>query len=409
MLANATLRTVPRILLDTTRLLYRRVAGSLPTGIDRVGLEYVREYGGDARAVLSLGPFSAILGAADSQALFQRLLVPAEPSRALALKLVAKAFLWRWLVPAARGDILVNTSHTGLENAHYGATLRRRGARALVMVHDLIPLTHPEYCRPREHGKHRTRMRCAASVGAAVVANSQHTLDEFNRFCRAEGLTPPRERVARLGVGLAKADPGPRPLDHPYFVVLGTLEPRKNHAMLLHVWRKLAETRGEDAPKLVVIGQRGWECENVVDLLERCRPLQRLVIEKARCNDAELATWLGHARALLFPSFAEGYGLPVCEAMAMGVPVIASDLPAFRETVGDIPDYADPLDGARWESLVMDYAHPRSAFRAAQLERMRNYQPPTWAQHFTIVGALIDELRTEDSRGVPAGSAAGSQ
>jgi glycosyltransferase involved in cell wall biosynthesis len=409
MLANATLRTVPRILLDATRLLYRRVTGSLPTGIDRVGLEYVREYGGKARAVLSLGPFSALLSAADSQTLFRRLLVPAEPARALALKLVVKAVLWRWLVPAARGDILVNTSHTGLENAHYGATLRRRGARALLMVHDLIPITHPEYCRPREQGKHRTRMCCAARVGAAIVANSQHTLDEFNRFCRAEGLAPPCERVAKLGVGLPRLDPGASPLERPYFVVLGTLEPRKNHAMLLHLWRKLAETHGDAAPTLVVIGQRGWECENVVDLLERCRPLQRVVIEKSHCTDAELATWLAHARALLFPSFAEGYGLPVCEAMAMGVPVIASDLPAFRETVGDIPDYADPLDGARWESLVMDYAHPRSAFRSAQLERMRNYQPVTWAQHFAIVGALIAELRSEGAVGVPAGSAAGTR
>jgi glycosyltransferase involved in cell wall biosynthesis len=408
MLANATLRTVPRILLDATRLLYRRVTGSLPTGIDRVGLEYVRQYGGDGRAVLSVGPFSALLSAGDSQALFRRLLVPG-PMRALALKLVAKAVLWRWLVPAAPGDVLVNTSHTGLENEHYGATLRRRGARALVMVHDLIPITHPEYCRPREHGKHRTRMYCAARVGAAIVANSQHTLDEFNRFCRAEGLAPPRARVARLGVGLPRLDPGASPLEKPYFVVLGTLEPRKNHALLLHLWRKLAEARGEAAPLLVVIGQRGWECENVVDLLERCRPLQRVVIQKSHCTDAELATWLAHSRALLFPSFAEGYGLPACEAMAMGVPVIASDLPAFRETVGDIPDYAGPLDGARWESLVLDYADPRSAFRAAQLERMRGYQPVTWAQHFAIVDALVAEVRGEGAVEVAVESTAGTR
>ena len=62
-----------------------------------------------------------------------------------------------------------------------------------------------------------------------------------------------------------------------------------------------------------------------------------------------------------------------------------------------------------WESLVMDYAHPRSAFRAAQLERMRNYQPATWAQHFAIVGALIAELRAEAGVALPAGSAAGSR
>lgn len=396
MLANATLRLVPRILLDVTRLLYRRVTGSLPTGIDRVGLEYVRHYGSEARAVLSLGPFSALLSAADSRSAFDALLGPPGRTWALSAALVAKAILWRWTVPPRRGDILVNTSHTGLESARYGASLRRRGARLLAMVHDLIPLTHPEYCRPREHGKHRVRMRCAAHADA-VVANSQHTLDEFSAFCRAEGLALPRARVARLGLGLSGVQPGAPPIERPYFVVLGTLEPRKNHAMLLQLWRKLAVAG--DAPVLVVIGQRGWECEQVVDLLERCRQIADVVIEKPGCGDAELATWLAHARALLFPSFAEGYGLPACEAVALRVPVIASPLAAFRETLGDIPEYAEPLDAARWEALVREYARADSGLRAAQLERMRGHSPATWAQHFAVVTALLQELRCTEPEG----------
>ncbi len=59
----------------------------------------------------------------------------------------------------------------------------------------------------------------------------------------------------------------------------------------------------------------------------------------------ELSNWLAHARALLFPSFAEGFGLPVVEALSVGTPVIATDLPAFREAAGSIPEYLDPLDG----------------------------------------------------------------
>jgi glycosyltransferase involved in cell wall biosynthesis len=92
------------------------------------------------------------------------------------------------------------------------------------------------------------------------------------------------------------------------------------------------------------------------------------------------------------PSFAEGFGLPVVEALAAGVPVIASDLPAFRELAGDIPEYADPLDGARWLELVREYARPDSARRAAQLERIRGFRAPTWKEHFAIVDNFLDSL-----------------
>jgi hypothetical protein len=162
--------------------------------------------------------------------------------------------------------------------------------------------------------------------------------------------------------------------------------------MLLQLWRRLVDAHGDRAPRLVVIGQRGWECENVVDLLERCQQLQGIVIEHSRCTDAELVTWLHHAQALLFASFAEGYGLPVAEALSLGVPVIASELPVFREIAGDVPEYADPLDGQRWEALVTDYAQPNSPLRAAQLARMHRFHQSTWPEHFERFDALLTRL-----------------
>ncbi len=116
------------------------------------------------------------------------------------------------------------------------------------------------------------------------------------------------------------------------------------------------------------------------------------MVELGRCNDDELLAYLKHARALLFPSFVEGYGLPVSEALALGVPVIASDIAVFHEIAGAVPDYASSLDGKRWEALITDYAQPHSALRAAQLGRIANYTPTTWQAHFTVVETLIDEI-----------------
>jgi glycosyltransferase involved in cell wall biosynthesis len=397
---------LPRILIDVTRLLYRRCRATLPTGIDRVGLAYVRRYGEDARAVLSLGPFGAVLSARDSAAVFRAVSADGAAVRVLALVLVAKAVLWRWMAGGVDGAVLLNTGHTGLGHPDYAWTLRARGARLVTFVHDLIPLTHPEFCRPREFAAHRVRMRCAALRSAGIVANSRHTLESLARFCAGEGIALPPAAVAHLGEGLPRLPPRDRPLAAPYFVVLGTLEARKNHAMLLHVWRGLAASLGAGAPRLVLIGQRGWECENVVDLLERCQPLRGLVIEKPRCGDAELATWLHHAQALLFPSCVAGYGLPLGEALSRGVPVIASDLPAFREIAGDAPEYADPLDGPRWAWLVQDFARDDSALRAAAKARAQAFRPATWESHFAIVGELLERLGLPaDARPRPAAGA----
>jgi glycosyltransferase involved in cell wall biosynthesis len=186
------------------------------------------------------------------------------------------------------------------------------------------------------------------------------------------------------------ARPGRAPLDQPYFVCLGTWEPRKNQALLLRVWERLVERLGRDAaPHLVLIGQRGWEIEHVERVVERTPSLHGVVIEVPRCSDTELRAWLGHARALLFPSLAEGYGMPLVEALAAGVPVIASDLAVFREVAGDVPEYADPLDTLGWCERVMAYTHDSERARTRQLQRLRGFQVPTWDEHFMAVGSLM--------------------
>src|SRR5581483_8051415 len=128
----------------------------------------------------------------------------------------------------------------------------------------------------------------------------------------------------------------------PYFVCVGTIEPRKNHLLLLNVWRRLAERLGAAAPRLVLVGQRGWENEQVIDMIERSPAVRGLVEERNDLSDAAMAKLLAGALA---PSFGEGYGLPLVEALALGVPALASDIPAFREVAGGVAELLDPLDG----------------------------------------------------------------
>jgi glycosyltransferase involved in cell wall biosynthesis len=146
-------------------------------------------------------------------------------------------------------------------------------------------------------------------------------------------------------------------------------------------------------PRLLVIGARGWENEQVVDMLERSRRLQGLVEEHNALNDFEVGALMHHARALLLPSFAEGFGLPIAEALASGVPVICSDISAFREVGRDAPEYLDPFDLPAWSDVVLEYCRPDSSMRAAQMQRLALWRAPCWSDHFAAVEQLLWELR----------------
>lgn len=383
-------------LIDVTRLVDRAMQGRLPTGVDRVSLEYVRHFGERATALVRFAGLWIELSEADSTRVFAALLSPGADFNALVRRAVAKAFVGSVGRRFDEPRFFFNTGHNGLEKPTYAQFLQRSALKPLYFVHDLIPVSHPEYCRPGETGRHVVRMNTMLRTGHGVIANSAATLAEFAAYARAANLPLPATAVALLAPAQLPSPAAARPMQAPYFVMLGTIEPRKNHWLVLQLWRQLIERLGDAAPRLVIVGQRGWLCDNVMDMLERCEVLKGFVFQKTGCSDAELATWLGHSQALLFPTFAEGYGMPLAEALALGVPVIASDLPAFREIAGDIPEYADPLDGRRWAELVVEYAQPQSEMRRSQCRKMAGFSLPTWDAHFQQVEALMEQLRVAE-------------
>jgi glycosyltransferase involved in cell wall biosynthesis len=381
------------LLLDTTRLVTRTTRLHSPTGIDRVCLAYVKQYGDRSRAVLHAGRFQIILPSGPSRDLFSLLLEPDETTARHLGGVIARAMLLSWRErTVAAGSLLLNLGHSGPEKAPYARWLRRRRLRAIFMVHDLIPVTHPEFCRPLEYARHAKRLESVLRHAAAVLTNSASTLRVLSAYADRCGFPLPPMLAVPLASAALISDVGARPLPGPYFVMLSTIEPRKNHWMILQVWRRLIERLGAAAPRLVIIGRRGWECENVLDMLDRSDILRGYVLEKNQCSDAEVKTHLYHCNALLFPSFVEGYGLPLVEALSMGVPAIASDLPVFHEIAGDIPEYLDPLDGLGWMRRIESFAQIDSEARSDQLLRMQEFEAPTWDEHFSKFERLLERL-----------------
>ena len=164
------LQIVDPVLIDVSRLVYRRLAAHLPTGVDRVSLAYLRHFSGRARAVVSLGSFSSVLSIAESELAFEALLDGRTQDRATAIRIIAEAVLRGLGGLRVADQVLLNTGHLGIEHNSYLVQLRRRGVRPVFMVHDLIPITHPEYCRPGEMDRHVARVSETWSPGDAALS-----------------------------------------------------------------------------------------------------------------------------------------------------------------------------------------------------------------------------------------------
>ena len=389
------------VILDITRLL-SRVLHPTPTGVDRVEMAY-------ARGLLAAVPDRLLFAAVHPSGFYGRL-----PTRAVTRFLDATEQRWRdeglggqslrlfaakaltslrpRLAKASDKSIYLQPSPNNLiKPARMRGFLKRENARLVCLVHDLIPIQYPEYARAGGADLHARRMWTVASLADGIVANSHATLAALDPWLDRAGRNP-LTAVAHLGTEI-RMPAGPYAGDRPYFVCVGTIEPRKNHLLLLHLWRAMAEQRGVDAvPRLILIGRRGWENEQVIDLLERCPSLVGCVEEHSGLPDSRVQAMIAGARGLLLPSFAEGYGMPVTEALALGVPVLCSDLPALREAGGNVPLFLDPLDGPAWQRAIDDLAAPDSAERAAQRQRLVDWHAPTWPQHIAIVLELLHKL-----------------
>lgn len=378
-------------LLDVSRLVWRVWTGRIPTGIDRVCLAYIEHFGPRSRAVVQRGGLRRILSPGHSDALFALLAAGEADFRQRFVRLAGRVLLARREQPGGSRPLYINVGHTGLDRPDLARWIAREGLRAVFLIHDLIPLTHPEFCRAGEPEKHRSRMENALRSANGIIVNSQVTADSLRAFADDAAIAMPSCEVAWIAGHDLPAAPVPSPVRRPYFVSLGTIEGRKNHILLLQLWKRLAGIMGDHAPALVIIGQRGWEAEHALAMLDRAPALRRHVIELNNASDAETAAYVAGARALLMPSFAEGFGIPVVEALQLGTPVIASDLPVFREIAGDIPTYLDSCDGAGWERAIVDFLEDGPE-RRRQLSLMPAYTPPSWAGHFTRVERWLDRL-----------------
>ena len=292
-----------------------------------------------------------------------------------------------WRMP--NGLAYINVGHTNLNAKTMRAMMEMPDHTKLVMIHDTIPIDHPTFQTEAARAKFVERLTTVINFAHHIIVPSDEVRENVEKRMVGTGHRVP-VTVSPLGI-----DMGPIPVDRvtsekPYFVVIGTIEPRKNHALLLDIWERMNRKMDENRiPELRIIGERGWRNDEVFKRLDTSSMMGRTVFELGPLSDKEMKRQLAGATGLLFPSHAEGFGLPPFEAASFGVPTISSPLRTTEIFLGDMAIYADTDDMYQWFQAIRELAGEDVTHQSRRSAELRAYRLPTWEKHFDRVFDLI--------------------
>jgi len=397
--------------LDLTRLISRVGRGPW-TGVDRVERAYLRQLLIDPVPLFLLVKTSfgfALLDQIGAQDIRNRLdgktswgradLLGHLARKASPAKRRAEADLRRLCIARCRsrnlsemlatnlptGCAYLNVGHSNLSSATLSAWKNVAQSQITVLIHDTIPLDFPEFQRPGTPQKFESKLKTSVQYADLIICNSHQTDQDLRRWAQNWGATV-NTIVAHLGVDLPVPTAKSKTAKQPYFVCLGTIEPRKNHKLLLDIWESFqAELPEADIPHLHIIGARGWKNEGVFARLDTASVMNKTVFEHADMPDAKLTNLFASAAGSLFPSVAEGFGLPPAESVLLDVPVICTNLPVYREFLGNIPVYLESDDVYLWKQSIRCLAEKYRAGQVRNAGQNPAAQIPSWHNHFNLV------------------------
>jgi len=269
------------------------------------------------------------------------------------------------------------------------------GDQTVVTIHDTVPWTHPETLTPQGVRWHRAMAKRALRFADAVVVPTHAVASELG------DILPFGDRLRVIGGAVsddlrvpADADELAEQLDLPerYVLSVGTLEPRKGIEPLI---RALAHEDAPDLP-LLVVGPEGWGDVRVDEIVASAGLPPESVRVLGHVSDAQLAVLLQRATVFVFPSLAEGFGLPVVEALSLGTPTIVSDAPALVEVAADAAVVVPREDAAGYPARlaqaifqVVTDLELSSRLGVAGLDRARAY---SWSDSADKVWQLHADL-----------------
>ena len=258
--------------------------------------------------------------------------------------------------------------------------LRREGVTTATLVADVIPEMFPEWFDANQIELFDRFIRAHLQHSEMFPCISTCSERDLIAFARKVGITRPLDTsVVAMGANFTRAaDDLARPAEAPpgrYILSVGTVEPRKNHGLLIDAFERLCGTYHDLS--LVFVGKSGWMTAEVIERMRSHPELGARFVWPENVSDDLLDAFYRHAYLSVQPSFYEGFGAPVVEALGNGVPTLASTGGALPEAGGEWAEYFDPHDVDALIALI-DRHYGDPAHHEEMRKRLVDYRPPTW-------------------------------
>lgn len=221
---------------------------------------------------------------------------------------------------------------------------RGENLKLVPVLYDLCPILTPQFCAPGIRRVFKKYMKQVLPKSDMVLSISNNTAKDVESWLTSLGVKNlPVTKVFRLGdeVGNQAPKKPAKSLPADFILCVGTVEARKNHASLYYAY-KLAEQQGLDLPPVVVAGRKGWHTEDIYEIITNDPTTKNKFLFLHKASDNELAWLYQNALFSVYPSFYEGWGLPVAESLLRGLPCLASNSSSIPEIAGNLVDYFSP-------------------------------------------------------------------
>jgi glycosyltransferase involved in cell wall biosynthesis len=262
---------------------------------------------------------------------------------------------------------------------------RQFGTRFVMTIHDLIPIYARDTCDQDTSRVFEEFMRRALRHVDHILAVSDNTAKDVRRYLGTLQLPEPPITVTRNGSSFTEFLPKDlradattlRDLPERFVLFVATIEGRKNHQFIFEMWQRMVDA-GEDPPHLICVGRLGWKAAAFVSVLVETNYLGRRIHLLREISDVDLRLLYARCLFTVCPSFYEGWGLPVGEALAMGKICVCSDRSSIPEVAGACGIYIDIDDFGGSLTVVRDLIRDGKARGKQEAKIRRDYVPITW-------------------------------
>lgn len=260
------------------------------------------------------------------------------------------------------------------------------------LVHDIIPLRFDNLFTKSFGVYFANHLEAILEKSDIVLHYSENTKKDLEEFCDKSHRPYPVFRKFKLGSNDIKwIEPRAVPqVQSEFCLMVGTVEVRKNHILLIRVWEKLLQILGKDCPTLVIVGRAGWLAEETLERLRKNDPSKTNILWMPYCYDDQLFWLYRNCLFTLYPSLYEGWGLPVGESLSFGKLCLASSASAIPEAGGDFCEYHDPQSVTDCLNLVLKYCQDRKLLENKNKSIQENYRRVSWMDSAVSLLEAID-------------------